>query len=81
MRVYILRHGQTDKNKEKVLQGRSDLPLNEEGRRQAEETGIYFRQNGIAFDRVYHFGKSTTPDRPDQTWVNCLNLFVAGYTV
>ena len=30
---------------------------------------------------IYHFGKSTTPDRPDQTWVNCLNLFVAGYTV
>ncbi len=29
----------------------------------------------------YHFGKSTTPDRPDQTWVNCLNLFVTGYTV
>ena len=53
MRVYILRHGQTDKNKEKVLQGRSDLPLNEEGRRQAEETGIYFRQNGIAFDKVF----------------------------
>ncbi|MBQ6488430.1 MAG: histidine phosphatase family protein [Solobacterium sp.] len=53
MRVYILRHGQTDKNKEKVLQGRSDLPLNEEGRQQAEETGAYFRQNGISFDRVY----------------------------
>ena len=52
MRVYILRHGQTDKNKEKVLQGRSDLPLNEEGRQQAEETGAYFRQNGISFDRV-----------------------------
>lgn len=31
--------------------------------------------------KVYHFGKSTTPDRPDQTWVNCLNLFVAGCTV
>ncbi len=30
---------------------------------------------------IYHFGKSTTPDGPDQTWVNCLNLFVAGYTV
>ncbi len=30
---------------------------------------------------IYHFGKSTTPDRPDQTWVNCLNLFDAGYTV
>ncbi len=30
---------------------------------------------------VYHFGKSTTPDRPDQTWVKCLNFFDAGYTV
>jgi len=32
-------------------------------------------------DNFYHLGKSTTPDRLDQTWVNCLNLFVAGYTV
>lgn len=31
--------------------------------------------------RVYHFGKSTTPDQLDQTWVNCLNLFDVGYTV
>ena len=35
----------------------------------------------VVFHLLYHFGKSTTPDRPDQTWVNCLNLFVAGYTV
>lgn len=35
----------------------------------------------ILASAIYHFGKSTTPDRPDQTWVNCLNLFVAGYTV
>ena len=33
------------------------------------------------YSAIYHFGKSTTPDRPDQTWVKCLNLFVAGYTV
>jgi len=38
-------------------------------------------KNVIYYLRLYHFGKSTTPDRPDQTWVNCLNLFVAGYTV
>ncbi len=30
---------------------------------------------------IYHFGKSTTPDQLDQTWVNCLNLFDAEYTV
>jgi len=40
--------------------------------------GTIDRRNGRV---IYHFGKSTTPDRPDQTWVNCLNLFVAGYTV
>ena len=29
--------------------------------------------------KVYHFGKSTTPDQLDQTWVNCLNLFGVEY--
>ena len=53
MRVYILRHGQTDKNKQNVLQGRSDLPMNEAGLHQAEETGAYFRSAGIRFDRVF----------------------------
>lgn len=38
MRLYIIRHGQTEWNKEKKLQGRSDIPLNELGRRLAEET-------------------------------------------
>ena len=45
-------------------------------------TGKVGRAISETFDiDFYHFGKSTTPDRPDQTWVNCLNLFVAGYTV
>ena len=35
--IYIVRHGQTEKNKANVLQGRSDVPLNDAGRRQAEE--------------------------------------------
>ncbi len=35
----------------------------------------------IGVSNFYHFGKSTTPDRPDQTWVKCLNFFDAGYTV
>ena len=53
MRVYILRHGETDKNKEKLLQGRSNLPMNEAGIRQAEAAAQYFRENSISFDRVY----------------------------
>ena len=33
------------------------------------------RRTDKEITEIYHFGKSTTPDRPDQTWVNCLNLF------
>lgn len=51
--IYIIRHGQTEKNKAMVLQGRSDQPLNEAGIRQAEQAGAYFRSAGIRFDRVY----------------------------
>ncbi len=37
MKFYIFRHGQTDWNKERRIQGHSNIPLNEEGRRQATE--------------------------------------------
>ena len=33
--LYITRHGKTDWNKEQRLQGRTDIPLNEEGREMA----------------------------------------------
>ena len=51
--IYIVRHGQTEKNKANVLQGRSDVPLNEAGRQQAEEVRDRFREAGISFDLVY----------------------------
>lgn len=51
--LYIVRHGQTAKNKEKVLQGRSDLPLNEAGEEQARTLGSMFKDRGIVFDHVY----------------------------
>ena len=39
MRVYLVRHGETDWNIERRCQGFSDTPLNETGRRQAEAIG------------------------------------------
>lgn len=39
MRLYLVRHGETDWNKELRLQGREDIPLNECGRQQAYECG------------------------------------------
>ena len=38
MRLYILRHGETDWNKELRLQGQTDIQLNEKGRRLARLT-------------------------------------------
>lgn len=51
--IYIIRHGQTDLNKKRVLQGRSDYPLNEDGVAQAEEAREVFRAAGISFDRIW----------------------------
>ena len=51
--IYIIRHGQTAKNKAKMLQGRSDIPLNEDGIRQAEAVAKWFRDQQIRIDRVY----------------------------
>ena len=49
--IYIVRHGQTEMNNRKALQGRSDVPLNETGIAQARAAAE--KLTGIRFDRVY----------------------------
>ena len=41
--LYIMRHGQTDWNARRKLQGRSDIPLNDEGHRMAAEAREEYR--------------------------------------
>ena len=49
--IYIVRHGQTEMNNRKVLQGRSDVPLDEIGIAQAQAAAE--KLTDIRFDRVY----------------------------
>lgn len=52
MRVLLLRHGQTDLNVQKRLQGSSDIPLNERGRTQARETKKLLEELGIHVTKI-----------------------------
>ena len=39
MKIYLLRHGETDWNMEGRLQGRMDIPMNESGKEQIISIG------------------------------------------
>lgn len=49
--LYIMRHGKTDWNAMRKLQGRTDIPLNEEGRQMAEHARTEYAD--IHFDICY----------------------------
>lgn len=46
-----MRHGRTDWNDLRKIQGRTDIPLNEEGRKMAKEASEIY--SGINIDRIY----------------------------
>lgn len=48
MKIYFVRHGETDWNKERKIQGQVDIPLNEFGRHLARETANGLRD--VPFD-------------------------------
>lgn len=41
--ICLVRHGETDWNAAKRIQGRTDIPLNDKGKWQAEQTGLYLK--------------------------------------
>lgn len=51
MIIYFIRHGETDWNKQRKLQGRSDIPLNDYGRNLAKITAAALQS--VPFDLVY----------------------------
>lgn len=53
MKLYIIRHGETDLNKAHLLQGQVDIPLNETGRWEAREAASHILKWGWQFDMAY----------------------------
>ena len=54
IRVFLVRHGQTDANVQSILAGSgTDSPLNDTGIQQAKDLGKAFADAGITFDQAY----------------------------
>ena len=52
--LYIMRHGRTDWNDAYKLQGRTDIPLNDAGRRMAQEAAQRYREVRLTSVSVPH---------------------------
>ncbi len=52
MNIYLIRHGETEWNNKSLLQGRTDIPLNDYGRELAEITAEALKD--IDFDMIFH---------------------------
>lgn len=50
--IILMRHAETQANKNFIVQGRMDNPLNDDGVKQAYQTGLYFAEHDIEFDMV-----------------------------
>lgn len=53
MRIFLIRHGQSEANKDNIIQGHMDSSLSDIGREQAKTTGEKLLESKIVFDSVY----------------------------
>ena len=51
-KLYLLRHGQTEFNVKKLVQGRCDSPLTDLGRQQAEMAAAWLKAHNVVPDKV-----------------------------
>lgn len=52
-KLILIRHGQTDMNKDQLYYGRLDVPINETGKEQAENTRKNLVELEIDYDKIY----------------------------
>ncbi|MBR4237782.1 histidine phosphatase family protein [bacterium] len=69
MKLYLIRHGETDQNKNEVIQGRGDFPLSDIGIKQSIEAGKTLKKLNYHFTKAY----SSPLTRAKDTLKNILN--------
>lgn len=50
-KIYLIRHGETESNRQGIFRGRLDIPLSEKGKAQARDLRAYFEE--LTVDEVY----------------------------
>lgn len=53
MKLFLIRHGQTDWNLKEKIQGSCDIELNDAGIKQAEELSSKVSKEGYKFSKIY----------------------------
>ena len=53
MEILLVRHGESEGNAQERMQGRTDLPLTERGRRQARALAGWLKGQGLGFEATY----------------------------
>ena len=88
-RLYLLRHGQTEFNVKKLVQGRCDSPLTVLGRQQAQAAAEWLKAHGVVPDKVVSSPLGRAMDTaslvaceilgPDATVEPCEGIIERGY--
>ena len=65
MKLYLVRHGETDWNIASRIQGQTDTILNEKGRQQAEEFAAMIVEQGYRIDSIYTSSKKRACETAD----------------
>ena len=77
MNFYFTRHGETEWNVKKKIQGTTDIPLDEKGIQQAKrlaETLLEKQRNGeLHLDRVYTSPQRRPPVFPRRRWASSVS--------
>jgi 2,3-bisphosphoglycerate-dependent phosphoglycerate mutase len=65
IKLVLLRHGQSTWNKENRFTGWTDVPLTEQGKEEARQSGRKLKENGFSFDVVFTTGLKRAVDTTD----------------